>query len=88
MLGPETRDELDPDSQLPACYLRIHVGPRARAFATPAGEVPLLVKVVMSPEAAPCDLTSPLDPKTGTFGAPDPAASTSSVRGIVRISVA
>lgn len=88
VLGPETRDELDPDSQLPSCRLRLHAGPIARTFLAADGRVPLLVKVVMGKEAIPCNLTSPLDPKTGTYGAPDPTASTASVRGIVKIEVA
>lgn len=88
VVGPETRDEYDPDSRLPACYARIHAGPAARAFLTPAGEVPLLVKVIMGPSAGPYDLSQPLDPMTGSFGAADPEASANAVRGLVRISVA
>lgn len=86
LVGPGTRDELDPDSHLPACVLQIHVGPSARAFATPAGEVPLLVQVLLGPDAIPANLACPL--VAGKFMPPDPEASTTLVRGLVRIAVA
>lgn len=86
VIGPETRDEVDPDSRLPACVLRLHVGTAARAFQAASGEVPLLVKVLMGPDAAGADLAHPL--VAGAYGPADPEASSASVRGLVRVQVA
>jgi len=84
--GPGTESGVDPDTGLVYCRLRLNLGDFAAL--RPSGfleEVPLLVRVTMTPEALPYDLSHPKNPLTGTFGTSDVTAPNLFVRGVVGI---
>lgn len=84
--GPGTRSGVDPDSGLVYCRLHLNLGDfAALRMSGFLEEVPLLVRVTMTAEAAPFDLSHPKNPFTGTFGPPSVTAPNLFVRGVAGI---
>ena len=96
ILGDRTYSFTDPETGYKGCYLTLDVGPVASFFenvaalsaytsGSPAGEVPLLVKVLMADGAVNYNLENKYS--GGSFGAVEPGADPREVRGLIGIEV-
>lgn len=99
VLGPDTFDSVDPQTEHVYCQVRVHVGPSANLFAntgvgnvngipsTDVGKVPVMVKVQMGPASIGYSLEEAYVgyPAPLFSGAASPEESSGDVRGVFGI---
>ena len=93
VLGPDTKDGVDPTTGMVFCQVKAHVGPAAALFTSTSdpdipGAVPVLVKVLMDPAAADYNLKWEALSQVGNFRQTDePGLPTGKIRGLTGIRI-